>query len=61
MGNNTGQLGRHGDQKRFFTLIEAALRYTSGRKRDASLVLGWGRNTLTRKMNELGMNGAEQD
>jgi len=42
-------------------MIEAALNYTSGRKRDASLVLGWGRNTLTRKMNELAMNGADDD
>jgi two-component system nitrogen regulation response regulator GlnG len=36
-------------------LIECALRQTGGRKRDASLLLGWGRNTLTRKINELGL------
>ena len=36
-------------------MIEAALGYTRGRKRDASLLLGWGRNTLTRKISELGM------
>ncbi len=36
-------------------MIEAALKQTSGRKRDASLLLGWGRNTLTRKMKELGI------
>ncbi|MEE4661207.1 MAG: nitrogen regulation protein NR(I) [Halieaceae bacterium] len=36
-------------------MIEAALAHTRGRKRDASQVLGWGRNTLTRKMKELGM------
>lgn len=41
------------------TMIETALRHTKGRKRDAALLLGWGRNTLTRKMNELGMNGGE--
>ncbi|NNC55330.1 MAG: hypothetical protein HKO07_06390, partial [Pseudomonadales bacterium] len=35
--------------------INAALRQTGGRKRDASLLLGWGRNTLTRKIKELGM------
>ncbi len=40
------------------TLIEAALERTSGRKRDAAVLLGWGRNTLTRKLKELGMNGA---
>jgi two-component system nitrogen regulation response regulator GlnG len=35
------------------TLIDAALKHTSGRKRDAALLLGWGRNTLTRKLKEL--------
>lgn len=38
------------------TLIEVALQHTSGRKRDASDLLGWGRNTLTRKLKELGMS-----
>lgn len=38
-------------------MIETALKHTGGRKRDAALLLGWGRNTLTRKMQELGMNG----
>lgn len=37
------------------SMIEVALQKTNGRKRDASLLLGWGRNTLTRKMKELGM------
>jgi two-component system nitrogen regulation response regulator GlnG len=37
-------------------MIEAALGQTHGRKRDASDLLGWGRNTLTRKMKELGMD-----
>ena len=37
-------------------MIEAALDETAGRKRDASLLLGWGRNTLTRKMQELGLD-----
>ncbi|MFP6806257.1 MAG: nitrogen regulation protein NR(I) [Pseudomonadales bacterium] len=36
-------------------MIECALEKTEGRKRDASLLLGWGRNTLTRKINELGI------
>ncbi len=39
-------------------MIESALKQTGGRKRDASILLGWGRNTLTRKINELGMNDA---
>ncbi len=40
-------------------MIETALGHTSGRRRDASLLLGWGRNTLTRKIKELGMATAE--
>ena len=27
-----------------------------GRRRDAAVLLGWGRNTLTRKINELNMD-----
>ena len=38
-------------------MIECALRQTAGRKRDASLLLGWGRNTLTRKIKELNIEG----
>ncbi len=34
-------------------LIEAALQKTNGRKNDAAKLLGWGRNTLTRKIKEL--------
>ena len=34
-------------------MIEAALRHTRGRRRDAANLLGWGRNTLTRKIKEL--------
>lgn len=37
------------------TMIEIALKHSHGRKRDAALLLGWGRNTLTRKMQELEM------
>jgi len=37
-------------------MIETALKHTAGRRRDAALLLGWGRNTLTRKIKELGMN-----
>jgi len=36
-------------------LIEAALKATGGRKQDAARKLGWGRNTLTRKLKELGL------
>lgn len=34
-------------------LLEAALTHTNGHKQDAAKVLGWGRNTLTRKLKEL--------
>jgi len=36
-------------------LIDVALQKTSGRKNDAAKLLGWGRNTLTRKIKELGL------
>ena len=34
-------------------MIEAALRHTGGRKAEAAELLGWGRNTLTRKLKDL--------
>ena len=34
-------------------MIQVALEHSNGRKRDAAELLGWGRNTLTRKMKEL--------
>lgn len=43
------------------TLIVAALQQTRGRKRHAAELLGWGRNTLTRKLKELGMDTADED
>ncbi|MBI2379684.1 MAG: nitrogen regulation protein NR(I) [Gammaproteobacteria bacterium] len=36
-------------------LLEAALAQTGGRKVEAAGLLGWGRNTLTRKLKELGV------
>lgn len=42
-------------------LIEAALRRTGGRRQDAARLLGWGRNTLTRKIKELGMDDGGED
>ena len=38
------------------TLIRAALQHTGGRKREAANLLGLGRNTLARKLSELGLN-----
>lgn len=40
-------------------MIETALKHTGGRRRDASILLGWGRNTLTRKINELNLDHPE--
>jgi two-component system nitrogen regulation response regulator GlnG len=42
-------------------MIETALKHTNGRRRDAALLLGWGRNTLTRKIKELDMNESEDE
>ena len=42
-------------------MIESALKQTSGRKRDAAILLGWGRNTLTRKMKELSFMQADDE
>jgi two-component system, NtrC family, nitrogen regulation response regulator GlnG len=38
------------------TLIRAALRKAEGGRQEAARLLGWGRNTLTRKLKELAMN-----
>lgn len=34
-------------------MIEAALKQAAGGRRDAAELLGWGRNTLTRKIKDL--------
>ncbi len=36
-------------------MIEAALQKTRGKRQEAAKLLGWGRNTLTRKINELNL------
>jgi len=43
------------------TLIKMALKHTHGRKNDAAVRLGIGRNTITRKIHELGIAGAKDD
>ncbi|MEQ1438986.1 nitrogen regulation protein NR(I) [Fontimonas sp. SYSU GA230001] len=43
------------------TMIEAALAATHGQRQEAAKRLGWGRNTLTRKIKELGMGEGEPD
>jgi two-component system nitrogen regulation response regulator GlnG len=42
-------------------LIKIALRHTHGRKNDAAVRLGIGRNTITRKIHELGIDGAKDE
>ncbi|TFW09575.1 nitrogen regulation protein NR(I) [Oxalobacteraceae bacterium OM1] len=42
-------------------LIKTALKHTHGRKNDAAIRLGIGRNTITRKIQELGIDGAKDD
>lgn len=42
-------------------LIKAALKHTHGRKNDAAVRLGIGRNTITRKIQELGIEGGKDD
>ena len=39
-------------------LIDVALQQTGGRRQDAARLLGWGRNTLTRKLKELESTGS---
>ncbi len=39
-------------------MIQTALQRSGGRRQDAAKLLGWGRNTLTRKIKELGMEEA---
>jgi two-component system nitrogen regulation response regulator GlnG len=38
-------------------LITVALEQTGGHRQEAAKLLGWGRNTLTRKIKELNMEG----
>jgi two-component system, NtrC family, nitrogen regulation response regulator GlnG len=42
-------------------LIKTALRHTHGRRNDAAVRLGIGRNTITRKIQELGIDGGTDD
>jgi two-component system nitrogen regulation response regulator GlnG len=42
-------------------LIKTALKYTHGRKNDAAIRLGIGRNTITRKIHELGIDGVKDE
>ena len=41
-------------------MIETTLHHTGGRRQEAARLLGWGRNTLTRKIKELGLEAEEE-
>ncbi len=41
-------------------MIDSALRKTGGHRQEAARLLGWGRNTLTRKIKELGMGDGDE-
>lgn len=49
--NQTG-IAKHATEQFERTLINCALATTGNRKQEAAILLGWGRNTLTRKMKE---------
>jgi len=42
-------------------LLQAALKHTGGLKQEAALLLGWGRNTLTRKLRELAIEAGDDE
>ncbi|BBF86682.1 nitrogen regulation protein NR(I) [Aquitalea magnusonii] len=57
-----GEVGIIDDLTRRFeeSCIRTGLAHTGGRKVEAAHLLGWGRNTLTRKIQELGMEGHDE-
>lgn len=59
---NRGQLAIMGELTRSFekALIAKALAHTGGRRIEASQLLGLGRNTLTRKIQELGLDHSKE-
>ena len=57
-----GEIGIIDDLTRRFeeTCIRSGLAHTAGRKVEAAHLLGWGRNTLTRKIHELGLEAGSE-
>ncbi|OED36800.1 nitrogen regulation protein NR(I) [Chromatiales bacterium (ex Bugula neritina AB1)] len=53
--NKEPEIGKLASEKLEKILIASALQSTGNRKQEAALILGWGRNTLTRKMKEYGI------
>jgi two-component system nitrogen regulation response regulator GlnG len=52
----TGDIARKTIAEVESILIKAALAHTAGKRYEAALLLGYGRNTLTRKIQELGLD-----
>ncbi len=50
-----GEVAKHTIPTVEAILIKAALHFTHGKRQEASILLGYGRNTLTRKIKELGI------
>jgi two-component system nitrogen regulation response regulator GlnG len=50
LASGKGEVGVRAIEKAEQVLIEAALEHTKGAKAEAAVALGWGRNTLTRKL-----------
>lgn len=60
MSREEGRVLDHAVGKFERAVIETALAHTGGRRGHAAKVLGWGRNTLTRKIQELGLDMPDQ-
>lgn len=52
---NEGEIAKHIIPTVESILISAALNFTHGKRHEAAILLGYGRNTLTRKIQELGI------
>ena len=52
-----GELSNIANNKIEKILINVALDRTNGKKNEAAKLLGWGRNTLAKKMKEMGIGG----
>lgn len=60
LADHEGEIAKRVIPKVESILIEAALQFTHGRRHEAAILLGYGRNTLTRKIQELGLLVAEK-
>ena len=57
----TTDLGREARRLVETELLRSALTATAGHRQHAARLLGWGRNTLTRRLRELGMESGERN